>query len=502
MTTTEDTPISNNKLQTVHVLITQCLQNGFFLSESNRLRLPKDVVHRILIGKQSNATPKITLDDTPNRRKLPDKIYQKGPLYQFLQTVIEKPKRQDILHVIHLKDWHELSSRYDDERRKYGGHCEANTWEANPIDGYEAFLKPWNDDNQRLQARSLKGYKHPKHSKVRFYEVLSDTVFDFKRSQDVSIPLGKDIVDRLENSSQSVSHLSIILEDILNSYSGNVNVYVTVIGVYTDIKIRTLLTSLKTRYDLNSLIVSDVLTGSVSLERHLEGLDFCDKVLGVEIVSDLNTIVGILDRDTSQPEPSEEKHIPFDLTSDSVRWRNYRNYFLDKQNVLAFRDDLLGTYLKLTEERNDELYEQMKNSTWFLDVIGKISIVLLLIFAVLAVGGVEVNIAVFVAIGLGSLAQIVPLLLVDPQKRVQKNLFTIVRLRNYLESYSITSALLRHHLTTPEQLEPQVDETAQRAKLSGQLEIIQQAGKTLRENFEGIVKKSGADDNNETVIPG
>ena len=50
-------------------------------------------------------------------------------------------------------------------------------------------------------------------------------------------------------------------------------VYVVVIGVYTDIKVPTLLVGLRTRCDLPNLGVSDTFTASATLERHLAGLD-------------------------------------------------------------------------------------------------------------------------------------------------------------------------------------------------------------------------------------
>ena len=61
--------------ENVYILITQCLQNGFFLADGNRLVLPSDIVRRMLYGGQ----PEIVNDDsllTPdkqNRRQLSTK---------------------------------------------------------------------------------------------------------------------------------------------------------------------------------------------------------------------------------------------------------------------------------------------------------------------------------------------------------------------------------------------------------------------------------------------
>lgn len=499
MSEKSDTTQQSKEGKTVHILITQCLQNGFFLSDSNRLSLPIEVVNRLFLGTYSpparRQLPTLSKPE-PNRRNFHPDDLKEGPLYKFLSTVIDKKKRNSELHVIHLKDWHSLSPRYDEERRLYGGHCEADTWEAEPIEGFEQYLKPWGSDKAKYDAaKSLDGFKYS--NKVTFYEVLSDSVFDFKQSKTIKHKQARDVKACLDSSSLSVSHLSLLLDNLIqkNQQDENTQIYVTVIGVYTDIKIKTLLVGLRSRYDLPNLMVSDVLTASPSLERHLEGLDFADKVLNVEIVSDLNTIVGILDKEKRDEKgvSSEEKQIPKALTADSIKWRDYRNYFLDKQTVLSYQDQHLAEYMKLTTKRSTDIYNQVYNLNVWLTWIGRVAIGLLLLLIIW--NGFLVNITplmdrfhletipieVFVATGIGTFAQIIPLFFTKPQEQMQKNLAVLVRLRNYLETYSMTTAILRHHLTTPERLaEGDIED------LHKQMEAIKKAADSLKENFKDI----------------
>lgn len=505
--------------KTIHILITQCLQNGFFLSDSNRLALPEDEVARMLIGAYKeeveedrksiiqNIASRTAVfrqfipDKKDNRRYYKRSDLKKGPLYRFLNTVINKPHRNAVLHVIHIKDWHTLSERYDEERKLYGGHCEADTWEAEPIDNYEEFLKPWGDDIQnRKKAQSLVGYPKDKDGKIIFYEVLSDSVFDFKRSTTIEHEQSVEAEFKQAHCPPSASHLSLLLDKLItgNEAGDKTQIYVTVIGVYTDIKIKTLLVGLRSRYDLDNLIVSDVLTAAPSLERQLEALDFIDKVLKVEVVSDLNTIVSVLDvekRDAGG-KTSEEAQIPKTLTENSIRWRDYRNYYLDKQNVLGYQDQQLAKYLKLTTRRSTDIYNQIYSANVFLTWIGRIALVMLLVMVFINAAGIrEISLESFVAAGIGSIAQIIPFLLTEPQDRMQKNLTILVRLRNYLETYSMTSAILRHHLTTPKRLaEGDIKDLEQ------QLEAIKKAAESLQQNFKDISYRP-SDETSTTVNP-
>ena len=454
----------------------------------------------MLIGNQSESDSSVVSnpygdEGRVNRHTLKGK-YKEGPLYRFLEAVIDKENRQSDLHVIHLRDWHELSPAYDEERRLYGGHCEANTWEAEPIDGYDCYLRPWGksltDINTDKHPRSLSGWQRDDDDKVHFYEVLSDSVFDFRYAESIEYP--RTVEDKC-GSTKSQSHLSLLIDEILEKAGKDTHVYVTVIGVYTDIKVRTLLTGLRSRYNrIANLVVSDVLTGAPDLERHLGALDFIDKVLNVEVISNLNIIVGIMDKDVLDEDgnSTEESPIPVALTSASLKWRDYRNYYLDKQRVLAYQDARLAQYLDLTTERSNRIYAQIENLNVWLIRFGRLSLGLLITFTVALVLGYDMPWEALLATGLASTSQIFPMFISRPQKQLQNNLATLVRLRNYLESYSLVSALLRHHLTSPLQLSSDITDKQEdllikrNERIMKHMEIVEKGAHALRANFGEI----------------
>ena len=110
-------------------------------------------------------------------------------------------------------------------------------------------------------------------------------------------------------------------------------VYVGVVGFYTDIKVAIVLTGLRTRYELPNLAVSDTFTASTSLERHLSGLDFADKLLTVEVVHGINDFVRFLGGTGDLQDESEI------VAADS--FARYQTYFQDRQNVLAHESEKL-----------------------------------------------------------------------------------------------------------------------------------------------------------------
>ena len=161
----------------VYILITQCLQNGFFLADENRLCLPSESVKKMLIGEQDVEM----VIGLKNRRRFGSQI-KAGPLYRFLDSAItpycDGTVKNHKLHVIHIKDWHVPSQEYDLERNLYGAHCEAFSWDSEPIDGFDKFLKPWAKNKESsAKAKGKEGYQD---GNATFYEVLSDSVFDFR----------------------------------------------------------------------------------------------------------------------------------------------------------------------------------------------------------------------------------------------------------------------------------------------------------------------------------
>ena len=132
----------------IHILITQCLQNDFFLNLNCRLSLPKDAVSKLLIHPESEKT----FSETKSRRALDSGTLHRGPLARLLQATVGQRldgSGQGILHLVNIRDWHTPGEMYDRERRVYGSHCQAGTWGAEYIEGLTGLLDP---DNTRRQV--------------------------------------------------------------------------------------------------------------------------------------------------------------------------------------------------------------------------------------------------------------------------------------------------------------------------------------------------------------
>ena len=146
------------------------------------------------------------------------------------------------------------------------------------------------------------------------------------------------------------------------------------IGVYTDLKVKTLLTGLRMLYNIPNLAVSDTLTASATLERHLAGLDFAAKVLGVEVIHGVNDLVRFLG---GSGDVKDESSV---VTADS--FARYQSYFQDQQNVLAYETQRLQEYTILTEQRSRDVYETVKRSNKFLLAWGATFLVVTLALSV------------------------------------------------------------------------------------------------------------------------
>src|SRR5207302_1718624 len=165
-----------------------------------------------------------------------------------------------------IRDWHVPDDSYDLERRAYGPHCEAGSWGARYVEGLEDYLDPRHSgaDSEALDFET---------DGLVVRHVHSDSIFDFRPRCGESVAGGKFPPSRLER----------ILDELVagteadKSAEDPVPIYVAVVGVYSDIKVVTLLAGLRTRYDLPNLVVSDTLTASATLGRHIAGLDFADK---------------------------------------------------------------------------------------------------------------------------------------------------------------------------------------------------------------------------------
>jgi hypothetical protein len=474
-----------------YILITQCLQNDFFFNRECKLRLPDNEVRKMLIGK---GGPDLEGKPGGGRVQLGRGYPDKGPLGLFLKAVIGRRRRgQDghgTLHVINIRDWHEPGASYDQERCRYGAHCEKGTWGADYIEGLGKHLDPAR--NKRPTPSSAEG-QFFKEGSVRIYHVHSDSVFDFKprlegdgrrpgggkfwaseleNTLDVIMLGSDDQIDELTKmltSAASSNGRGKALHDLAKEINGTPQslsrVYIAVIGVYTDIKIKTLLMGLCSRYDIPSLAVSDTLTASPSLERHLGALDFAQKVLQVEVIPGLNNLIRFLG---GTPSINNELEI---VAAD--RFSRYASFFQDKQNVLACQTEKLQDYLRLTEDRAVELYESIQVSNKFLMLWGSAFLVLTLVGAVLsAIWPDRFDWKLPLVTGGLSLLQLVSAFYSKPMEDLQQNLTNLATFKMILESHSLKTAFARFHLTTPQTLRELQDEDEAKAA-ARQIEVLE-----------------------------
>jgi hypothetical protein len=219
--------------------------------------------------------------------------------------------------------------------------------------------------------------------------------------------------------------------------------YVAVIGVYTDIKVKMVLTGLRARYELPNLAVSDTLAASSTLERHLSGLDFAAKLLTVEVVHGINDLVRFLGGTGDLEDESEI------VAADS--FSRYEGYFQDRQNVLAHESEKLLEYELLTKRRSLEVYDTIRRANTFLIAWGMVFLTATLVLSILSAFGVVRWELAAVTGGL-SLAQFVGAFFSQPSSDLQRNLTNLAVFKMILESHSLKTAVTRFHLTTPQAL--------------------------------------------------
>lgn len=451
--------------RTRYILITQCLQNDFFLNKECKLRLPDEEVRKMLIGRDDT---KLEKNAGGGRIKLSHGVLSNGPLGVFLDSVIGRRCRgedgQGILHVINIRDWHEDSPFYDAERRIYGVHCEKGSWGADYIEGLEKYLDP-TKGNKHLSPKTESRFWT--EGNVRIYHIYSDSLFDFrprlnstdtipnKRNKFQATEL-ENILDILTMGSDSeVEELAQLLKSTNPSnelaqkankcLESPVKVYIAVIGVCTDIKITTMLMGLRSRYDIPNLAVSDTLTASVSLERHLGSLNYAYHILNVEVVHGLNNLVRFLG---GTPAIENELQI---VASDN--FFDYVSYSQDKQNVLAYENKKLHEYMDLTQQRAENVYQSIQSANNFLMWWGKAFLSLTLVGAILsAIWPGRFDWRLPMVTGGLSLIQMVMTFFSRPMEDLQKNVTNLATFKMILESHSLKTALARFHLTTPQTL--------------------------------------------------
>ena len=443
-----------------YVLITQCLQNDFFLNPECQLALPEPVAAMLLIGASADELPR-----SHGERHFRNAV-ERGPLGLFLAGTVgerlqARPDTQGSLTVINIRDWHLPGKSYDSERRLYGPHCERGTWGAGYIDGLEQYLDPLGSPD-REEAHTFRS------GSLQIYHVHADSLFDFRPRQDDDSQThqGKFLASELEQ----------ILDTQVQDQNGDSvnleNIYIAVIGVFTDLKVQLLLAGLRARYSVPNMAVSDTLTAGKTLERHLAGLDFIDKVLKVEVIHGVNDLVRFMGGSST----IENEQALVGRES----FARYRSYFSDKQNVLAYQDEKLRQYLNLTERRSIKVYERISRANTFLLIWGSLFLVVTLIAAILNLADPDdFDWKVPLITGGVGLLQLVAAFFSKPSRDLQRNLTNLAVFKMILESHSLKTAFIRYHLTTPRTLgEVETAAAAQTANrqigmLKEQLEVIE-----------------------------
>jgi hypothetical protein len=483
-------PVEHRPGQPRFILVTQCLQNDFFWNPECRLGLPKLVVREMLLGKHQIEKEKPASGDNEFSRG----NLGRGPLGRFFDETIGRRlggrESGGALHVVNIRDWHEPGPSYDDERRVYGCHCEAGSWGAAYVDGLAHYLDPGRSPRDEKARYFAAG-------SVRIYHVHSDTLFDFKPQSEIvgphkfsSSPL-EDLLDVIvEGSDRELVLLHELLDAgtdldsttfddfarrvVASDEGERPQIHLGAIGVYTDIKIKTLLTGVRTRYDLTNVAVSDTFTASMTIERHLAGLDYAKKVLGIEVIHGINDFVRFLGG--SNRIEDEKKLVA------AERYASYQFFFQDQQNVLAYQSQRLQEYLALTERRALRVYDMVNLANLFLIAFGALFLVATLGFAIAAAIWPDTVRWELPAITGGlSLAQFVGVFFRTPTNDLQQNLTNLARFKLALESHSLKTAIIRFHLTTARTLRAM--ETKSHAKeallqietLRKQLEVIRGA---------------------------
>lgn len=482
-----------NRGEIRYILLTQCLQNDFFRNRECRLYLGDHAALSVLIGRNAKLPPR-----GGGRLPVSNGDVEQGPLGVFLRAIHDQRRRTGLvvrhpagargtLHVINIRDWHEPGPAYDRERRTYGSHCEQGTWGAEYIGGVGDLLAPAGLGPDGRANSFVKG-------SLRVCHVHADSVFDFRPRTDgmdygqgPAAKLSKteleDVLDVLVQgrtddvravdealargeSLDAISDLAQEVEDRFREQGvqDELQVYVAVIGVYSDIKVLTLLGGLLARYDLPNLAVSDSLTASPTLERHITGLDFAAKVMQVEVVHGVNDLVRYLGG--TPPLEHEDELIPEDGFS------QFQTFFKDKQSVLAYESEKLQDYLVLTERKALSTYSWIKWSNIFLIAWGSAFLIATLVFAVWAAVDPDVSWAIAAITGGVGLIQLVSAFYTQPMKDLQRNLMNLTTYRLVLESHSLKMALARFHLTTPRTLR-EVRTRGQASEANFQVEVLE-----------------------------
>jgi nicotinamidase-related amidase len=431
---------------TQYVLITQCLQNDFFFNLDCALCLPEAAAARLLL----DANDEYGFQVVGHRRELSDRSRRSSPLAQFLDAVVGSRisgAETRHLHLINIRDWHVPGEHYDRERSQYGAHCEEGTWGAQYLEGFEDYLDP-----ARTSAPHGRASRTEKWSdRLTVHHVYSDTLFDFQYANAQTPHIRQD------------APLTAILDAIVSS-GGTPRV--AVIGVLTDIKIQLLLVGLRSRYNFRQLVVSDPLTASRSLERHLTALDYAQSVLWVEVMDSLAELARFLGARPSRDELTGR--------GATVEFARYSSYVDDKQGILSYEDARLRDYRRQTTERLRRTHRTVTAATRFLVGWGMTFMTIALVMSVLAVlFPARVTWQVPAIAGGVGFIPLVAVLFFRPLRILQNSTNSDTIFRMVLESRSLKVALARYHLTATESLRERDNAHDQLAFLDQELNLLQ-----------------------------
>lgn len=430
----------------IYILVTECLQNDFFLNLNCRLVLPEDAASKFLIHPASELgfCEKRSRRTIKGRRTNKGGAIQDGPLGRLLKATVGQRREGEghgILHLINIRDWHTECEAYDRERLVYGPHCEPGTWGAEYVEGLEELLDPdgtrskMGDGPQEVslrlnleEIRCKTDQEGTKPATVVVHHVQSNSLFD---------------LDSFAYRDQQ-PELAQVLQGIITK-DNHLKVRVAVIGVYTDIKIQIILQSLRVAYNPKHLVVADSLTASPTLERHLAALDFAQKVLGVEVMHSIGDLVRFLGT-----EPADEE---LESSANEVEFADYAEYFRDKQSIVSNEDTQMRSYRQQITGRLRETVRTVKITSYFLIGCGILTLGSTVILAVItAVHPARLPI-ILPALLLGlSVVQLVSVFFSKPTEQLRGMLNEEVTLRMLLQSRSLRLALARYHLTTPQAL--------------------------------------------------
>ena len=165
--------------ETRYILLTECLQNDFFLNRECRLYLGDHAALSMLVGRNAEVPAR-----GGGRLEVAHEDLERGPLGVFLDAVLDQRRANEsrgTLHIINIRDWHEPGDAYDLERRVYGSHCESGTWGARVHRRARAVPR-----SGRLVERRDGEPRSYVEGSLRVCHVHADSVFDFRPRADSS----------------------------------------------------------------------------------------------------------------------------------------------------------------------------------------------------------------------------------------------------------------------------------------------------------------------------